>query len=145
MPYVMSFGRHRGEDISRVPPDYLQWIVDTLEDNPDVRTAAESELLRRQRDAEQRTEAKQRALARMRRAIDELPADLLPGSLEQKVLEKGPGRVRWSVKGELRSVAAYVRALERDAAEDILAVRQVRLHAVRYEANDVAVALLVED
>lgn len=39
MGYVLTFGKHEGEDISNtqaVPTSYLQWIRDTFDtDNPD--------------------------------------------------------------------------------------------------------------
>jgi len=31
---VINFGKHKGEDISSIPSDYLEWLIETLEDDP---------------------------------------------------------------------------------------------------------------
>lgn len=32
---IMPFGKHKGEDISDIPRDYLDWVVGELEDEID--------------------------------------------------------------------------------------------------------------
>ena len=30
---VLTFGKHRGEEVEEVPTDYLNWLLEQLEDN----------------------------------------------------------------------------------------------------------------
>lgn len=41
---ILDFGMHDGEDIEDVPSGYLEWIVDKLDNRPDVVEEAEAEL-----------------------------------------------------------------------------------------------------
>uniref|UniRef100_A0A6M3LQE6 Putative quorum-sensing-regulated virulence factor n=1 Tax=viral metagenome TaxID=1070528 RepID=A0A6M3LQE6_9ZZZZ len=50
--YTFRFGKYKGEHISDVPSDYLEWVLETFEDEPRndrVLDCAESELAVRER------------------------------------------------------------------------------------------------
>lgn len=46
---ILDFGKHEGEDTEDIPIGYLQWIVDTLDNKPDLVEEAAAELLYRKK------------------------------------------------------------------------------------------------
>lgn len=46
MPYLMPFGKHKGQPITEVPGQWLEWAVENL-DKPDVKAECQKELARR--------------------------------------------------------------------------------------------------
>lgn len=45
--FVMPFGKHRGEDIADLPTDYLNWMVENLDNKPELVREAENQLAMR--------------------------------------------------------------------------------------------------
>jgi hypothetical protein len=55
-PPVLSFGKYRGTEISKVPPGYLCWLMNEPTMRPNVKRAAAEEMARRADEAKAQAE-----------------------------------------------------------------------------------------